>query len=446
MVYIRGQHEDYDDWASLGNEGWSFKDVLPYFRKSEDNDLGESQWHGAGGPMKVSGIDRQSHPIVRRVIDAARTLGYPENPDFNGATQDGFGLYQFTFRNGRRVSNARAFLDRAMRRSQVTVRTQCHVDRVLFEGKRATGIEFLQQGQTRRAIARREVLLCSGAIGSPLVLQRSGVGSGDLLQRMGIEVVHANDAVGANLQDHAQVGVAFKTRIPTLNNTLSSLTGQAWAGMQYLLARRGPLTLSINQGGAFIRSRPGLDRPDSQLYILPLSFATNPGKDKVGLKPDPFGGMIMTASPCRPESRGHLHIRSGDPLSAPVIHPGYLSTEGDLRVMVDSLKVLLKLSQTEPLAQVLESRIRPEGPLDTEEQLAEHARANCKTTYHPSGTCSMGADPRGSVVDPQLRVHGLQSLRVIDASIMPLIVSGNTNAPTTMIAEKGADLVLAAHR
>jgi len=446
MVYIRGQREDYDDWARLGNDGWSFRDVLPYFRKSEDNELGESEWHGSKGPMKVSSIDRQQHPVVRRVIEAAKSLGYPENLDFNGATQEGFGLYQFTFRGGRRSSNARAFLDRAMRRPKVDVRTRCDVTRVLLEGRRATGVEYMKGGQLHRAAARREVLLCSGAISSPMVLQRSGIGPGALLQGLGVEIVHANDAVGANLQDHAQVRVAFKTRVPTLNNTLGPMTGQIWAGIQYLLAKRGPLTLSINQGGAFIRSRPGLDRPDSQLYILPLSFATNPGNDKVGLKPDPFGGMIMTASPCRPESRGSLRIRSLDPMKAPMIYPNYLSTEDDMRVMVDSLNVLLRLTQTAPLAQLLESRIRPEGPLDTDEQLAEHARANCKTTYHPCGTCTMGRDPSTSVVDPQLRVHGLQALRVIDASIMPRIISGNTNAPTTMIAEKGADLVLAETR
>lgn len=446
MVYIRGQREDYDDWARLGNEGWSYRDVLPYFRKSEDNELGQSEWHGTGGPMKVSGIDRQQHPLVRRAIDAARSLGYPENPDFNGATQDGFGLYQFTFRGGRRSSNARAFLDHAMRRPNVTVRTRCDVTRVLFKDRRAIGVEYLRSGALHRVLARREVLLCNGAIASPLVLQRSGIGPATLLQRMGVDVLQANEGVGANLQDHAQVGIAFKTRVPTLNNTLRPLHGQLWAGIQYMLARRGPLTLSINQGGAFIRSRPGLHRPDSQLYILPLSFATNPGNDKVGLKPDPFAGMIMTASPCRPQSRGHLHIRSTDPMEPPVIHPNYLSTDDDMRVMVDSLKVLLALSKTNPLAQAIESRIRPDGQLETDQQLADHARANCKTTYHPSCTCAMGVDPAGSVVDPQLRVHGLQSLRVIDASVMPSVISGNTNAPTTMIAEKGADLVLAAHR
>ena len=446
MVYIRGQQEDYDNWARLGNTGWGFSDVLPYFTKSEDNDRGADPLHGAGGPLKVSSIDRQRHPSVALAIEAARTLGYPVNPDFNGPTQEGFGLYQFTFRDGRRCSNAVAFLERAMQRRNVTVVTQATVRRILIEGRRATGVEFLRNGEVVSIAAKREVLLAAGAINSPTVLQRSGVGPGALLQELGIDPVQASDAVGANLQDHSQVGMAFRTKGPTLNNTLSSAHGKLWAGIQYVMARKGPLTLSVNQAGAFIRTRPELTRPDSQLYILPLSFRTNPGKEKAGLALDTFGGMIMTASPCRPQSRGSIRIRSIDALTPPAIRANYLSTEDDVRVMVDSLKVLQRLVCAMPLADMIESRMRPECPLDTTEQLTAHALANCKTTYHPTSTCTMGVDPCSSVVDPQLRVHGLERLRVIDASIMPLVISGNTNAPATMIGEKGADLVRADHR
>jgi choline dehydrogenase len=445
MVYIRGQQEDYNDWARLGNQGWGFADVLPYFLKSEDNDLGASALHGVGGQLKVSSIERQRHPSVAMAIEAARTLGYPVNPDFNGTTQEGFGLYQFTFRNGRRCSNAVAFLERAMRRRNVTVVTQATVRRIVFKGRRAIGVEYLRNGEVVSALARREVLLAAGAINSPMVLQQSGVGPGALLQSLGVGVVHANEAVGANLQDHGQVGLAFRTKGPTLNNTLSSAHGKLWAGIQYVMARRGPLSLSVNQAGAFIRTRAELTRPDSQLYILPLSFRTNPSKEDAGLELDNFGGMIMTASPCRPQSRGSVRIRSTDVHAAPEIRANYLSTEDDIRVMVDSLKVLQRLACARPLAEIIARRERPQYPLDTDEQLAAHALANCKTTYHPSCTCTMGVDPHNSVVDPQLRVHGLEHLRVIDASVMPLLVSGNTNAAATMIGEKGADLVRTDH-
>lgn len=445
MVYIRGQAEDYDGWARQGNAGWSWADVLPYFRRSEDNDLGTSAWHGQGGPLKVSSIKGRQHPLVQSVIDAARHLGHAENDDFNGPHQEGFGLYQFTFRDGRRVSNAHGFLRRAMRRPAVQVITFAEVTRVIVEGRRAVGVEYLQAGQLRRATASREVIVAAGAIASPTLLQRSGIGPPALLQGLGIPVVHGNDAVGANLQDHVQTGVTFRTRVASLNDRLRSPLAQALAGLQYLFTRNGPLTLSVNQGGAFIRSRPGLDRPDCQLYIVPMSFATNPGKEKTQLRPDPFSGMILTASPCRPQSRGRVTIRSADHRAAPLIEPNYLSTPEDMRVMVDSLRFLLRLAATPPLAAVIHSRVRPTGALDSDEALAEHARAQCKTTYHPSGTCAMGPDVRQAVVDPALRVHGMQSLRVIDASVMPTLISGNTSAPTTMIAEKGADLLRAAH-
>lgn len=445
MVYIRGQPEDYDGWARMGNDGWSWNDVLPYFLRSEDNDLGASEWHGSGGPLKVSSIGGRHHPLVQRVIDAGKFLGHPENTDFNGARQEGFGLYQFTFRNGRRVSNAHAFLNGVRRSPNVKVITGAVVERIIFEGTRAVGVEYLQKGQRWCATATREVVVAAGAIASPTLLQRSGIGPGALLHRLGIPVVHDNGEVGANLQDHAQSGFAFRTQVPSLNERLRSPFGQAFAGLQYLLSRTGPLTLSINQGGGFFCSRPGLERPDCQLYILPMSFATNPGKEKTQLRPDAFSGLTMTVSPCRPESRGQVEILSSDPDVAPLIQPNYLSTPEDMRVMVDSLKLLLQLAAARPLAQVIHSRARPPEPLDSDEALAAHARANCKTTYHPSCTCAMGPDPQSSVVDPALRVHGVHGLRVIDASVMPNVISGNTSAPTTMIAEKGADMLRAAH-
>lgn len=443
MVYIRGQREDYDSWEQQGNKGWGWKDVLPYFLRSEDNDLGSNDWHAQGGPLKVSSIRGKHHPLVQTVIDTARQLGLPENPDFNGAVQEGIGLYQFTFRNGRRVSNAHAFLEGIHKHPALQLETHAHVTRLLFEGKRAVGVELLQRGQMRQARARREVIISTGAIASPALLQRSGIGPVNLLQRLGIPVVHANEAVGAGLQDHVQAGFTFRTRVPSLNEQLRSPWGKLLAGLQYVLARRGPLTLSINQGGAFFRSQSSLDRPDCQLYILPMSFATNPSKEKTQLRPDKFSGLTMTASPCRPQSRGQIEIRSTDPLAAPNIEARYLSTEHDMRVMVNSLRFILKLAASQPLASVIDSRVRPTGALASDDALAEHARATCKTTYHPTCTCAMGPSENGAVVDPELRVYGVAGLRVIDASIMPSVISGNTSAPTTMIAEKGADLLRA---
>jgi len=439
MVYIRGQKEDFDAWAKLGNTGWDFESVLPYFKKSEDNDFGAGPLHGAGGPLSISSIDRHAHPTINAMIDAGVNLGYPRNADFNGPSQEGVGLYQFAFRDGRRSSNAVAFLERARRRPNVEVWTHTLVDRIVFEGQAAETVELVRNGQRVRLRATKEILLCAGAIGSPAILERSGVGDGALLRDRGIAVVHHNAQVGANLQDHTQSGMAWKASVPTINNVLDTLPKQIWAGMKYVFARRGPLSLSINQGGAFLRTRPELDRPDTQLYFLPMSFDSDPAKPK--MTPDSFPGVLMTVSPCRPTSRGTVHIKDRDPASAPAIVPNVLSTDEDMRVMVDSLKILLRLASTRPLADLLVERVRPTRTLATDDDFARHALETGKTTYHASCTCTMGPDPARSVVDPELKVHGLRKLRVIDASVMPAVVSGNTNAASTMIGEKGADLV-----
>ncbi|MFT3803201.1 MAG: GMC family oxidoreductase N-terminal domain-containing protein [Burkholderiaceae bacterium] len=440
MVYIRGQREDFDGWAAQGNTGWDFESVLPYFLRSENNDLGAGAYHAIDGPLAISGIEQAAHPIVRAAIEAGVRLGHPRNTDFNGPTQEGFGTYQFTFRDGVRSSNARCFLDGARKRSNVTVWTGALVDRIIFRDRIAEGVELIRDGQRLRVRADREVVLCAGAIGSPAILERSGVGDGRRLQRLGIPVVIDNPAVGENLQDHVQCGITWRAKIPTVNQSLGSWAGQLRAGIRYVLARSGPLSLSINQGGAFVKTRPDLDRPDTQLYMLPMSFAV--AVDRPRLAPDPFPGMLMTASPCRPSSRGHVHIRDTQPETAPAIVANALSTAEDRRVMVDSLKILLRLSNTEPLAGLLERRIRPDRGLDSDDDLEAHALETGKTTYHPSCTCPMGPKPDGAVVDPTLAVHGLGRLSVIDASVMPAVVSGNTNAAATMIGEKGADLIL----
>ena len=446
MVYIRGQREDYDDWARLGNSGWSYDEVLPYFKKSEDNDLGADQFHGAGGPLLVSGIKEREHSVVKAALASAQNLQYPLNEDFNGATQEGAGLYQFTMRNGRRSSTATAFLDRARQRKSLEVRTWCQVRRILVENRSAKGVVYRCDGQELTARAKREVLVAAGAINSPALLQHSGIGPGGLLQSLGLDVKLDLPGVGQNLQDHVQCGLAFRMRVPTVNDRIGPWPSRLVSGLQYLLARKGPLALSINQGGAFLRTRPDLPRPDTQLYFLPMSFRQKRPAPNAPLLVDDFSGMAINVSPCRPESRGRVEIKSPDPEAPPAIHPNFLATDDDRRVIVASLAIAQRISQAAPLSDLIEERARPIGPEHLgEADLEQHALATCRTTFHASGTCAMGPANSLAVVDPSLRVHGMEALRVIDASIMPLIVSGNTNAPTIMIAEKAADTILKSH-
>lgn len=445
MVYIRGQREDFDDWARLGNPGWSYDDVLPYFKRSEDNDLGDGDYHSADGPWKISSIAKHEYLVSKLARESALRLQYPSNPDFNGATQEGVGIYQFSFRDGKRSNTAKAFLETAMRRRNLHVETQAHVTRLLFEGRRATGVEIRQGGRIRQIRCRREVLLAAGSVHSPLILQRSGVGPGQLLQSRGVTVLHDLPAVGRNLQDHVYTGLTLRTTVPTMNAELNTWYKQLIAGMRYVFLKQGPLTLAVNQGGAFLRTDPGMTRPDVQLYFIPMCYqAAKPGQPRV-VKLDSESGMIINVSPCRPESRGHIEIASPDPDASPRIFRNYLDTPGDVRTIVEGLKIADRIRRTAPLSDVIRERQYPvEGALD-DAGWEQWARATGRTTYHPTSTCTMGPDAETCVVDPSLRVHGIEGLRVIDASIMPLIVSGNTAAAATMIGEKGADIVRAAN-
>lgn len=444
LVYVRGQRHDYDEWERLGNPGWGFEDVLPYFKKSEDCQAGARAFHGVGGPLAVSSIEGREHRVVRAMIDSAIALQYPENADFNGARQEGVGLYQFTIKNGRRSSSATGFLARARRRPNLTITTHADVDRVVFEGRRAVGVAFRHQGRSNEVRARCEVLLAAGAINSPALLQHSGIGDGSLLQRLGMPVIKNAPAVGRNLQDHILCGMQFRVNVRTVNDTLRGPFNQILAGLRYVLGRNGPLSLSFTQGGAFLRTRVDDTRPNTQLYLVPMSFSPKRKSPTAPLRADAWSGISISVSPLRPESRGHLEIVSPDTRKSPAIHPNYLATENDRRVAVDSLKIVQRMAATEPLAGLIVERSRPEGPSVLDDvALERHALATSRTSYHPCGTCAMGSDERLNVVDAKLRVHGIHRLRVIDASIMPNIVSGNTNAAATMIGEKGADMVLA---
>ncbi len=442
MVYVRGQREDFDGWAAAGNPGWGWQDVLPYFRKSEDFVQGPGEFHGAGGPMHVSDTSGQVHAICHDYLAAGQQAGLPLNNDFNGASQEGVGLYQILTRGGFRVSSARAFLRPAIHRRNLAVKQRAQATRILFEGRRAVGVEYREHGATESVRCRGEVILAAGAINSPQLLQLSGVGAGSLLQSMGIPVVLDLAAVGANLQDHLCVDYLYRSRRPTLNNLLRPWWGKLRVGAQYIVSRSGPLALSVNQAGGFFRSSPALTRPDMQLYFSPLSYIkAQPGKRAL-LSPDPYPGFLLSVSPCRPDSRGHLQIRSPDPFVAPAIHPNYLSTQHDVGEMLRGVHFLRKLAAAPALAAVIEEELKPGPAVQGDEALIGDIRQRAGTVFHPVSTCRMGPAGAGTVVDPRLRVHGLEALRVCDASIFPSITSGNTNAPAIMVGEKGADLIL----
>ncbi|WP_374448816.1 GMC family oxidoreductase [Stella sp.] len=443
MVHVRGHPGDFDDWRDAGNPGWGWDDVLPYFKRSEDFAGGADEWRGAGGPLHVSTIARERHPVCLAYLRACAEAGIPSNPDFNGERFEGAGLYQIATRNGLRMSAARAYLWPARRRPNLRIETAAHATRILFSGTRAVGVEYLQGGAIRRALAGREVILAAGAVNSPQLLQLSGVGPADLLARRGIPVVADRPAVGANLQDHLCIDHLYRARGPTLNDMLRPWWGKLRVGLAYLLFRRGPLAISVNQGGGFVKSRPDLARPDLQLYFSPLSYTRGvPGKRAL-MRPDPFPGFLLSAQPCRPTSRGHIAIRSADPFAPPAIHPNSLATEYDRETLLAGSRLLRRLAAAPALAAIVAEELAP-GPAATgDAALAADIRARASSVFHPVSTCRMGPDDGTSVVDHRLRAHRLGGLRIVDASVFPALTSGNTNAPTIMVAEKGADLVLA---
>ena len=441
MVHVRGQPQDFDGWRELGNVGWGWDDVLPHFIRAEDHDHGASEWHGAGGPQHVTDFSARAHPLCQRFIAAAQTLGMPFTPDFNGPDCEGVGIFQINTRNGRRASTANEYLRPALRRGGVELRTKAHATRVLFSGKRATGVEYRRGDQITQVRARREVILAGGAINSPQLLQLSGIGDAQRLSALGIAPLIDAPAVGCNLQDHLAVSYFYKTSMPTLNDELAPLWGKFKAGLHYIFKRGGPLSLSVNQSGGFVRSGPEQTRTNLQLYFSPVSYTQSPLSERRLLNPDPFSAFLLSFNACHPTSRGELHITSPDPLSYPEIQPNYLSTEHDLAEARVGIRLLRALAQAAPLAGIITEELVPGAQLQGIEALLEDFRQRADTVYHPTSTCMMGPDPASSVVDARLRVHGVDALRVIDASIFPTITSGNTNAPTVMVAEKGADMV-----
>jgi len=435
LIYVRGQPEDYDRWAALGNPGWGWKDVLPYFLRSEGNSRGASPYHGADGPLACSDIGAK-HELMEAIIRAAGELAIPANEDFNGARQEGVGYYQLFTRNGWRCSSATAYLRPAERRPNLRVETDAHATRIVLEGRRAAGVSYRRGGSETQARAMREVIVSAGALQSPQLLQLSGIGPAELLRSLGVPVAMDHPGVGENLQDHLQLRAMYRcTRPITTNDDLASPWRKARIGLQWLLRRSGPLAIGINQGGLFARVMPDAVTPDVQFHFATLSA------ELAGAKPHPWPGFTMSVCQLRPESRGRVRIRSRDPFEAPSIAPNYLTADGDRRCAVAGLKLARALAATAALKPYVAAEYRPGPEARSDEDLLAFARSYGATIFHPAGTCKMGRDPM-AVVDERLRVHGIGGLRVADCSVMPNLVSGNTNAAAVMIAEKASDLIL----
>ena len=438
LLYVRGQPEDYDRWRQMGNPGWGWEDVLPLFKRSEDQERGSDDFHGQGGPLSVSDM-RLQRPICDAWVEAAQAAGYPFNPDYNGANQEGVGYFQLTTRRGRRCSSAVAFLRPAQKRPNLRIITKATTSRILLEGRRATGVVYRDPGGQEHIVkARAEVILSSGAIGSPQLLMVSGIGEAAQLQAHGIEVQADLPGVGKNMQDHLQARLVFKCHEPTLNDEVRSLTNKARIALKYALFRSGPMTMAASLATGFLRTGDHIETPDIQFHVQPWS-ADSPGEGV-----HPFSAFTMSVCQLRPESRGEIKITSSDVNDYPKIHPNYLSTETDCRTIVAGINVARRIAQHAPLKDKISGEFRPDQTLqmDDYEGTLDWARNNSTTIYHPTGTCKMG-QTADSVVDAQLRVHGIEALRVADCSIMPEIVSGNTNAPAIMIGEKVSEMVLA---
>ncbi|MEX2617039.1 MAG: choline dehydrogenase [Alphaproteobacteria bacterium] len=436
MVYVRGQVEDFDTWAQMGCRGWSYDEVLPYFRKAEDNERGESDIHGVGGPLSVSNVNEKAD-ICEAMIAAGIEAGIPYNEDINGRVQEGIGYHQATIRNGRRCSTAVAYLNPAKSRPNLDIQPEATVKRVIFEGKKAVGVEYDQRGQDREARAGGAVILSGGAFASPQILELSGVGNPERLQGLGIPVVHDLPGVGENLQDHYCVRMRWRTKgALTFNDRVRGLRGLR-EGIDYFLRKRGVLSMPTLPIGAFVRTRQELASPDVQFQILPGTY-----KSIQDRRLDPEPGVTIGVTMLRLESRGYVHAKSPDFRAQPSIWHNMLSTENDRRTAVEGMKIARRMMETKVFSPHYDYELTPGKDTADDAALLEYARADGASNWHPAGTCKMGVDSM-AVVDPRLKVHGMEGLYVVDASVMPNVICGNTNAPTIMIAEKAADMILA---
>jgi choline dehydrogenase len=446
MVYVRGHPHDYENWKAAGNPGWGWNEVLEAFRSIEDNAAIGDEFHGNRGPLHISDTRRDLHPLCDPFIRSAEASGLAFNPDFNGSQQEGVGYYQLTTKNGRRMSAARAFLQPALKRPNVHIEKRAHVMRLLFAGTRTIGVEYFKRGKTYIAHAGREVIVCAGTVNSVQLLQLSGIGPAQLLRDHGIAVRCDNPNVGSHLQDHIGINYTWRMRVPTLNDELRPWWGKLRVGLMYLLTRRGPLGLSVNQAGGFFRTNPRHDRPNMQLYMQPFSTIIPKDDERPLLTPDPFPGLSLGLSNCWPSSRGEIAIQSPDPFHYPRITPNALSTSEDVGEMLEGVKFLRTVAAQQPLAGLIDEELRPGPTCQTDDELIADLRWRSSTVYHPSCTCRMGPEPSRCVTDARLRVHGISGLRVCDASVFPNIVAGNINAAAMMVGWKGAEFILDAAR
>ena len=440
MVYIRGHATDFDDWEAAGNPGWGWRDVQPYFDKLEhhSNDANTNS-----GPQFVSDLSADHHASCAYFLRAGSEAGYPQSNDFNRASLEGIGHYHLTAAGGMRASTARTYLREAQRRKNLTVETGVHVTRLLIDALRAKGVEVQRRGQREQISARREVIVSAGAVNSPQLLQLSGIGDDRLLRSLGIDVALNNRNVGQHLQDHLGISYFYKSSVPTLNTELGSWFGKLRAGLKYVLTRKGPLALSVNQAGGFVRTDASLERPNIQLYFVPGSYTTAPEGTRPIVNLDPFDAFQIGYNACRPSSRGEIHITSPDPFTAPAIKPNYLDTEQDRVDAIAGARVVRTLAAQAALAGISRGEFQPGDTVQTDDDILKDFRQRSGTIFHASCTCRMGASADHSVVDSTLKVHGIERLRVVDASVFPNVTSGNTNAPTIMLAEKASDLILA---
>lgn len=448
LVYCRGLPEDFNDWERSGAQGWGWDNVKPHF------DALELRIDAAGrsigtGQLAVSDVSNSAHSTNQYFLSAAKEAGYAVTEDFNGPQPEGVGYYAINTKNGLRCSSADAFLKPALKRKNLTLVTQAHADRILFAKSsgcpKATGVRYRKGGRIYTVLAKREVILSGGAVNSPKTLQLSGIGSATLLASLGIDVVKENNAVGQNLQDHIAVSYFYRATQPTLNNELAPLVGKIKAAIKYIVTRKGPLGLSVNQCGGFLRTSPELQQPNMQLYFNPVTYTTVPSGKRTVINPDAFPGFIISFQPSRPTSRGSIQIRSDNPDDAPFIVPAYLSTEKDKQDILLGAALLKKIIQQKSFQVLIDEPFPVDLMKMTDDEIIEDFRARSSSVFHPVSTCRMGDDPSKNVVDSELRVHGVDGLRVVDASVFPNITSGNTNAPTIMLAHRAADLILNSH-
>ena len=442
MVYVRGHQNDFKDWEKVA-PSWSWSNVEPLFKKIEAWKGKSSSARGSSGPVGVSNVERDVHPLTNKYLEAGQELGFPLNGDYNGSHMEGVSVYQTTIANGLRVSSASAYISKRNSGRNLRVITNAHVTKLIFDGRRATGVCFSQGNRETTVLTDGEVILSAGALNSPHLLCLSGLGPANELQPHGISVLQDMPHVGRHLQDHIGVDFTLAVNRPSLNQKLRPVLGKFLVGLEYLFFKSGPLAMSLNQAGGFVKSDPSLEAPDLQLYFSPLSYSTAPQGKRPLMSPDPYPAVRLGFNPTKPTSEGWISLKSSDPFESPKFIGNYLSTEEDKKVMISGMHLMRKFLKTKAMRDIVEEELSPGSDFNDDKSFMDFARSEGGTVFHQCGTCRMGKDISSSVVDESLKVHGIDGLRVADASIFPRITTGNTNAPSIMVGEKAADIILA---